>query len=182
MAANNQAPYAEFGRKLSGLRSEAGLSRRALGEQCGVAPSTISNYENGTRIPYADTAVKMAQVFGQTVEELLGMENAELAMAREESLDVMRGIHGKKGADRMQAVFREAAHLAGGDLTDDQLMEFSMEMQKMALLAQQRLNERYTAKRWKKTVAKKAEQTEKAVRAIDASIRSITENNKDSMK
>ena len=175
MAANNQAPYAEFGRKLSGLRSEAGLSRRALGEQCGVAPSTISNYENGTRIPYADTAVRMARVFGMTAEELLGMENADLAMAQEESLDVMRGIHGKKGADRMQAVFQEAAHLAGGDLTDDQLMEFSMEMQKMALLAQQRLNERYTARRWKDTVDKKAEQTAQAVQTIDKAIRSMTE-------
>ena len=181
MAADNQAPYAEFGRKLSGLRSEAGLSRRALGEQCGVAPSTISNYENGTRIPYADTAVKMARVFGLTVEELLGMENAELAMAREESLDVMRGIHGKKGADRMQAVFQEAAHLAGGDLTDDQLMEFSMEMQKMALLAQQRLNERYTAKRWKDTAEKKAVRTAKAVQAIDQAIRSMTDTHGDSL-
>ena len=175
MAANNQAPYAEFGRKLSDLRSEAGLSRRALGEQCGVAPSTISNYENGTRIPYADTAVRMAQVFGLTVEELLDMEDPELAMAKEESLDIMREIHGKKGADRLQNVYQEAANLAGGDLTDDQLMEFSMEMQKMALLAQQRLNERYTARRWKDTMDKKAEQTAQAVQTIDKAIRSMTE-------
>ena len=59
-------------------------------------------------------------------------------------------------------------------------MEFSMEMQKMALLAQQRLNERYTARRWKDTVAKKAEQTEKVVQEIDASIRSMTENSEGS--
>ena len=96
-------------------------------------------------------------------------------MAKEESLDIMRGIHGKKGADRLQNVYQEAANLAGGDLTDDQLMEFSMEMQKMALLAQQRLNERYTARRWKDTVDKKAEQTAQAVETIDKAIRSMTE-------
>ena len=181
MGADNQTPYAEFGRRLSELRSQAGMSRRALGEQCGIAQSTITNYENGSRIPYADTAVRMAQVFGLTVEELLGMEAPELAMAKEESLDVMREIHGKKGADRLQQIYQEAAHLAGGDLTDDQLMEFSMEMQKMALLAQQRLNERYTAKRWKDTAEKKAVRTAKAVQAIDQAIRSMTDTHGDSL-
>ena len=85
-------PYAAFGERLMALRKGADLTRQQLGELCGVAPSTIVNYERGTRIPYADTAVKMAQVFHMTVEGLLGMENPELAMANEEAMDKMRGL------------------------------------------------------------------------------------------
>lgn len=70
----------------------------------------------------------------------------------------------------MQAVFDDARHLAGGDLTDDQLLEFSLEMTKMAQLAQQRLTERYTNKRYQSTVEEKARKTEANVKALDEQI------------
>ena len=172
------APYKEFAERLSKLRQDAGLTRAELGEKIGVAGRSIINYENGERIPYGDVCAKMAGVFGITTDELLGVENPELEMARAEALDSMRSINGKKGADRLQAVYQEAANLAGGDLTDDQLMEFSMEMQKMALLAQQKLTERFTNRRYQKTVDEKAQKTEEAVRAIDEAIVSMTNGDK----
>ena len=168
------APYKEFAERLAKLRQEAGLTRAELGEKVGVAGRSIINYENGERIPYGDVCARMAGAFGITTDELLGVENPELEMARAEALDSMRSISGKKGADRLQAVYREAANLAGGDLTDDQLMEFSMEMQKMALLAQQKLTERFTNRRYQKTVDEKAQKTAEAVRAIDEAIVSMT--------
>ena len=67
MSEGKNSPYAEFGERLISLRKQNKMSRQQLGDLCGVAPSTIVNYERGTRIPYADTAVKMAQVFGMTV-------------------------------------------------------------------------------------------------------------------
>jgi len=170
MAANKEVPYAEFGERLMELRKKANMTRQELGEICGVAPSTIVNYERGTRIPYADTAVKMAQHFGLSVPELLGMENPDLAMAQAEALDQMRGVNGKKGADRLRAVLAEAGHLAGGDLTEDQLVEYSMELTKLAMEAQQRLREIYSNKRYQETVEAKAEETKESVRAINAAI------------
>lgn len=174
MSTDNRIPYAEFGQKLLELRKTAKMTRQQLGEQCGVAPSTIINYERGLRIPYADTAVKMAQIFGLTVEELLDMDNPELEMAQAEAMDTMRSITGKKGADRLQHLYAEAEHLAGGNLSDEQLLEFSMEMQKMAMKAQQRLTERFTAKRFQESVQSKAEKTEQAVRAVDQAIADMT--------
>lgn len=170
MAANKEVPYAEFGERLMELRKKANMTRQELGEICGVAPSTIVNYERGTRIPYADTAVKMAQHFGLSVPELLGMENPDLAMAQAEALDQMRGVNGKKGADRLRAVLAEAGHLAGGDLTEDQLVEYSMELTKLAMEAQQRLREIYSNKRYQETVEAKADETKESVRAINAAI------------
>ena len=170
------APYREFAERLSKLRADAKLTRAELGEKIGVAARSIINYENGERIPYGDVCARMAQVFGITVDELLGVENPELEMARAEALDSMRSINGKKGAERLQAVYAEAASLAGGDLTDDQLMEFSMEMQKMALLAQQRLTERFSNKRYQASVEEKGEKTDEAVRAIDEAIVAMTKS------
>ena len=174
MAANKEVPYAEFGQRLMELRKKANMTRAELGEICGVAPSTIVNYERGTRIPYADTALKMADHFHITVHELLGVENPELAMAQAEALDQMRSINGKKGADRLHAVLAEASHLAGGDLTEDQLWEYNMELSKLAQEAQQRLREMHTNKRYQETVEAKAEETRANVRAIDAAISELT--------
>lgn len=174
MAPSKEVPYSEFGKKLTTLRRDAGMTRAELGDICGVAQSTIVNYERGTRIPYADTAVKIADYFHITVHELLCVENEELAMAQAEAMDQMRAINGKKGADRLQEMYQEAAHLAGGDLSDDQLLEFSLEMTKAAQIAQQRLNERFTNKRYQSTVEAKAEQTAAAVKAIDEKIISLT--------
>lgn len=174
MAANKEVPYAEFGERLMDLRKKANMTRQQLGDICGVAPSTIVNYERGTRIPYADTAVRMAQHFGISVPELLGMENPELAMAQAEALDQMRSVNGKKGADRLNAVLQEAGHLAGGDLSEEQLIEYTMELNKMAMQAQQRLREIHTNKRYQETVTAKAEETKANVKAIDEAITAIT--------
>ena len=174
MAANKEVPYAEFGERLMELRKKANMTRQELGEICGVAPSTIVNYERGTRIPYADTAVKMADHFHITVHELLGVENPELAMAQAEALDQMRSVNGKKGADRLTAVLTEAEHLAGGDLSEDQLIEYTMELNKMAMQAQQRLREIHTNKRYQGTVEAKADETKASVKALDEAIGALT--------
>ena len=174
MAENEKVPYAEFGERLVGLREEHGMTRKKLAELCGVAQSTVINYEKGTRIPYADTAVRMAQVFGMTVEELLGMDNLPLAMQQAEALDKMRSINGKKGEARLQRLYGEAARLAEGDLPDDKLLELSMELQKAALLAQQKLTERFTNRTNQGAVERKAEKTAEAVKAINAAVALLT--------
>lgn len=178
MADKNSIPYAEFGERLTNLRKNAGITRAELGKVCGVAQSTISNYERGLRIPYADTAVKMADYFHISVHDLLGVEDPELAMAQAEGLDRMRSINGKKGEDRLQAVYNETQNLAGGDLTEDQLLEFSMEMNKAAMLAQQRLREMHTNKRYQDTVDRKAKETDDTVKKINEDIMNLPSSNK----
>ena len=174
MAASKEVPYAEFGNKLMELRKKAGMTRAELGEICGVAPSTIVNYERGTRIHYADTAVKMADHFNITMHELLGVENPEFAMAQAEAMDQMRSLNGKKGSDRLMAVLAEAKHLAGGELTESQLQEYSMELTKLTYEANQRLREIYSNKRYQGTVEAKAEETKASVKAMDEAIGALT--------
>lgn len=177
MAASNEVPYAEFGARLMHLRKSANLTRAELGEICGVAPSTIVNYERGTRIPFADTALKMADYFHISIHELLGVDNPDLVMAQADALEQMRSVNGNKGAERLNAVLAEAGHLAGGDLSEEQLIEYTMELNKMAMQAQQRLREIHTNKRYQATVDAKAEETQKNVAALDDAIRSLSVNN-----
>ena len=170
------APYSEFGARLFRLRTDAGLTRAQLGELCDVAPSTIVNYENGTRIPYADTAILMARVFNITTEELIGGNNSELTMMTAEAEDKMRAISGSTGAKRVRSVCKQAVDMAGGDLDDDQLTEFAMEMFKAASIAQQKLCERYTNKRYMKTVEAKAEKTDQIVDTYNSMIKDLVKN------
>ena len=102
-------------------------------------------------------------------------ENPDLAMAQAEALDQMRSINGKKGAERLSAVLAEAGHLAGGDLSEDQLIEYTMELNKMAMQAQQRLREIHTNKRYQATVDAKAEETREKVASLNESIQALSE-------
>ena len=78
MSEKKTTPYADFGKRLTKLREEKGMTKQELAGLCGIAPSTEANYESGLRIPQADTAVLMAQVFEISVEELLGVDDPEV--------------------------------------------------------------------------------------------------------
>ena len=144
-----KAPYYEFGLRLQELRSSHKLSRAQLGEKCGVAQSTIVNYENGTRIPFADTAAKMAAVFGLTVEELLGINNSDLEMKKAEALDSLRNFYGKKGEEQARALIEGAGSLlAGGTLTREQQEDFILEMQKLFIIATEKNRAKHTSKKF----------------------------------
>lgn len=182
MAANNSikegAPYADFAKRLTELRKDAGLTRAQLAEKIGISGRTIINYENGTRIPFADTALKMAQVFGITVEELLGAHSSTSEQEKACAMDNMRDLYGKKGADQLDDLIGNAnSLLAGGTLTEEQNMDFILEMQKLLILATERAKAEYTPKKYR-TEEKAAASRErlKQVDAIDEVLRSRRDN------
>lgn len=161
------APYADFAERLQKLRAEAGLSRDELGKKCGVVGRTIINYENGTRIPYADTAVKMAETFGITVEELLGTHSSAEEQARAKSLAALQEMYGKRGADQAQQIVDISGKLlAGGTLTVDQQQDFMLEMQKLFIHATERARAKYTPKKYR--TEEKAEAAKEHLAAADA--------------
>lgn len=54
------------------LRKEQGLTLKRLSELTGLAPSLISQYENGDRHPKIENWQKLADYFGVSVEYLQG--------------------------------------------------------------------------------------------------------------
>ena len=61
-----------IGERIKQARLEKGLDQLALCEQLSIDQSTLSNYENGRRIPKPDMIVKMADIFGVSTDYLLG--------------------------------------------------------------------------------------------------------------
>lgn len=150
MAAEKNVPYEEFGERLIALRKRSGMTRQQLGEICGVAPSTIINYERGTRIPYADTALKMAQTFGMTVEELLGVENPDAEMEKARAIDDMGRIFGKRSAESAQTYLDGTnALLAGGSLSEEDQLDFIAVMRKVLVDAEIRAKKKFTPNKFR---------------------------------
>ena len=58
--------------RLAYLRRNAKMSQKDLAEKIGSTASTISKYENGTLEPNLDTLERMADLFGVSMDFLLG--------------------------------------------------------------------------------------------------------------
>ena len=56
------------------LRKQKGFSQEELAVRVNVVRQTVSKWEKGLSVPDADTVVKLAEVFGVSVNELLGEE------------------------------------------------------------------------------------------------------------
>lgn len=150
MSKESAVPYAQFGERLIQLRKERHMTRQQLGVLCGVAPSTIVNYERGTRIPYADTALKMANAFEMTVEELLGVDNPDAEMEKAKAIDDMGRLFGKRSADSAQAYLDGTnALLAGGTLSTEDQLDFISVMRKVLVDAEIRAKQKYTPNRFR---------------------------------
>ena len=57
--------------KLLALRTEKGLSQEDLAEQMGVSRQSVSKWETGQSVPDLDKIIKLADLFGVTVDELV---------------------------------------------------------------------------------------------------------------
>lgn len=58
--------------RIAELRKQMQMSQSKLGEILGVAPNTICNWEMGNRQPDNDSLIKMADLFGVSIDFILG--------------------------------------------------------------------------------------------------------------
>lgn len=62
----------EFRDNIAALRKKMGVSQSDLAEKLGVRKTTISNYETGYSVPDHKMLIKISDVFGVSVDSLLG--------------------------------------------------------------------------------------------------------------
>ena len=60
-----------IGRRLKRLRQDRNWSQAQLGRQIGVHQKQISGYERGVHVPSTDVLVRLAQVFGVSLDYLV---------------------------------------------------------------------------------------------------------------
>lgn len=67
-----EARTREFPKRLQRLRERRRISRKALGELCGLSKNIIGQYERGEKVPTVENLVQLADYFEVTVDYLLG--------------------------------------------------------------------------------------------------------------
>ena len=63
-----------FGQRFQRLRKEAGLTQEEVADKVGITPQGVSKWENDLSSPDINILVKLAEILGVSVEELLGEE------------------------------------------------------------------------------------------------------------
>ena len=72
------------------LRKQKELTQEQFGEQIGVTNKTVSRWETGVYMPPADALMKMSELFGITINELLSgkrLSEQEYIVAAEKNLN-----------------------------------------------------------------------------------------------
>lgn len=62
----------ELGEKLKEERKTLGINQVELAKKFNVSKQTVSNWERGNRLPDANTLDKLAEMYGVTIDYLLG--------------------------------------------------------------------------------------------------------------
>lgn len=62
----------KIGVRIRQLRLSAGMTQRDLAQRINVGNTTLSQYESGARVPSDEVKIKIASVFGVSVDYLLG--------------------------------------------------------------------------------------------------------------
>lgn len=73
-----------FSKNLKFYRMKKNLSKKDLAQRCGLSPMSITNYENGDRMPSMDQLKKLASVLGVKVSDFLAVRNENLVFSHEE--------------------------------------------------------------------------------------------------
>ena len=71
------------------IRLRKGLTQSEVATALGVSSVVYSRYENGKRQPSIDTLVQMADIFGVTVDYLLGRQDIEDSTLSEYELHLL---------------------------------------------------------------------------------------------
>lgn len=65
---------ATVGRNIKNLRTQKGWTQSDLAERLGVVRATVASWEVGRRVPEPDMLARIGQLFGVSVDRLLGVE------------------------------------------------------------------------------------------------------------
>lgn len=63
-----------FSKNVKSLRIQKNITQEQLGKLLGKDYSTIGKWEKGTHYPVLDDAYKLSQIFGVTIEDLIGKD------------------------------------------------------------------------------------------------------------
>lgn len=70
------------GQRIKSLRLENDITQYELGKELSVSKTTISHYENDTRMPPLETLIQIADYFQVDLDYILGIESTGYSLKR----------------------------------------------------------------------------------------------------
>lgn len=64
-----------FGERIKEMRQKSNMTQETLGKLIGVGKTTVSQYESETRSPDINTFIKLSDIFGCSIDYLVGKED-----------------------------------------------------------------------------------------------------------
>lgn len=108
----------ETANRLLQYRKQAGLSQEELAEKIGVSRQAVSKWERSEASPDTDNLVTLAELYGVSLDEMLGLktakeENAEALPENDEvHVSFKDGIHvNSKDGDKVNISFKDGIHV-----------------------------------------------------------------------
>lgn len=83
----------DIGNQIKRLRTSNKLTQTELAKRLKVTKSTISAYENGSRLPSYDVLISIAQLFHVSTDNLLGYSSKHTLDVTHLTLDQRNTIH-----------------------------------------------------------------------------------------
>ena len=81
-----------LGEKIASLRKSNGLTQEQLAEKCSVTAQAVSKWENDLTAPDIALLPRLSELFGVSVDELLGVQRAEVTAVNKETVDISKLI------------------------------------------------------------------------------------------
>ncbi|EAD3672169.1 helix-turn-helix domain-containing protein [Listeria seeligeri] len=140
-----------FSERLKKLRLDSKMTQTDLGNKINVTKAAISGYENGIRTPDTDTLQMIADIFGVSIDYLLGRpepknQNSEGFTPKEE----------KDMKKRMDALRKDLKNgdglLYDGEPISEEAMESILEAMEFAEKQATRINRKYAPKNRKNNI------------------------------
>ena len=82
-----------IGQTISGLRREHNMTQMALADEMGVSFQAVSNWERGQSMPDISKLPELAELFGTTIDALLGRHSPLIEKAAEGKLDELPEVN-----------------------------------------------------------------------------------------
>ena len=82
----------ELGKKIRALRFKASLTQEQLAEKLGVAPQSVSKWENAAAMPDITILPLLAETFGVSIDELFDLTAEQRLNRVENSLDIEKTL------------------------------------------------------------------------------------------
>ena len=95
---------------LKDIRTKRNLTQQQVADKIGCSAIVYSRYENGLRQPSIETLLRLADIFGVTVDYLLGRQNIEDPILSKYEIDLITAARNADDRAREDALQMLVSH------------------------------------------------------------------------